>query len=126
VKNRAMRTTTNISRGQKLNAENTQLETFYGKLPKDALLSTQDIVQMEAIRGIRSGQVLRLSDVRPAAMINKGDNVILTVGSGLLSISVTMTALENGKMDQQISLLNPESGETVRALVTGPGQASGL
>jgi flagella basal body P-ring formation protein FlgA len=126
VKNRAMRTTTNISRGQKLNAENTQLETFYGKLPKDALLSTQDIVQMEAIRGIRSGQVLRLSDVRPAAMINKGDNVILTVGSGLLSISVTMTALENGKMDQQIALLNPESGETVRALVTGPGQASGL
>ena len=59
-------------------------------------------------------------------MINKGDNVILTVGSGLLSISVTMTALENGKMDQQIALLNPESGETVRALVTGPGQASGL
>lgn len=126
VKNRAMRTTTNISRGQKLTAENTQLETFYGKLPKDALLSRQDIVQMEAIRGIRSGQVLRLSDVRPAAMINKGDNVILTVGSGLLSISVTMTALENGKMDQQIALLNPESGETVRALVTGPGQASGL
>lgn len=119
-------TTANLSRGQKLTADNTQLQAFYGNLPKDALLSSQDIVQMEAIRGIRSGQVLRLSDVRPAALINKGDNVTLTVGSGLLSISVTMTALESGKIDQQIALLNPESGETVRALVTGPGLARGL
>jgi len=126
IKNRAIMTTANLSRGQKLTADNTQLQAFYGNLPKDALLSSQDIVQMEAIRGIRSGQVLRLSDVRPAALINKGDNVTLTVGSGLLSISVTMTALESGKIDQQIALLNPESGETVRALVTGPGLARGL
>jgi flagella basal body P-ring formation protein FlgA len=126
IKNRAIMSTANLSRGQKLTADNTQLQAFYGNLPKDALLSSQDIVQMEAIRGIRSGQVLRLSDVRPAALINKGDNVTLTVGSGLLTISVTMTALESGKIDQQIALLNPESGETVRGLVTGPGQARGL
>jgi flagella basal body P-ring formation protein FlgA len=126
VKNRVIMTTANLSRGQKLTADNTQLQAFYGNLPKDALLSSQDIVQMEAIRAIRSGQLLRLSDLRPAALINKGDNVTLTVGSGWLSISVTMTALESGKIDQQIALLNPESGETVRGLVTGPGQARGL
>lgn len=126
VKNRVIMTTANLSRGQKLTADNTQLRAFYGNLPKDALLSSQDIVQMEAIRAIRSGQLLRLSDLRPAALINKGDNVTLTVGSGWLSISVTMTALESGKIDQQIALLNPESGETVRGLVTGPGQARGL
>jgi len=48
------------------------------------------------------------------------------VGSGLLNISTTMIALENGKLDQQISLLNPESNETVRAVVSGPGEARGL
>lgn len=70
--------------------------------------------------------MLRLSDLKPAAMINKGDSVTLTVEAGLLSVSVAMIALESGKIDQQISLLNPESNETVRALVIGPGQARGL
>ena len=126
VKNMVIMTTSNLSRGQKLSADNTVLKEYYGNLPEDALLNRKDIVQMEAIRSIRTNQLLRLSDLRPAAMINKGDNVMLSVGSGLLTISVTMTAMESGKMDQQITLLNPESAETVRALVTGPGQARGL
>jgi flagella basal body P-ring formation protein FlgA len=126
VKNMVIMTTSNLSRGQKLSADNTVLKEYYGNLPEDALLSRKDIVQMEAIRSIRTNQLLRLSDLRPAAMINKGDNVMLSVGSGLLTISVTMTAMESGKMDQQITLLNPESAEKVRALVTGPGQARGL
>jgi len=37
-----------------------------------------------------------------------------------------MVALENGNLDQQIILLNAESNEKVRALVTGPGRARGL
>ena len=126
VKNMVIMTTSNLSRGQKLSADNTVLKEYYGNLPEDALRSKNDIVQMEAIRSIRTDQLLRLSDLRPAAMINKGDNVMLSVGTGLLTISVTMTATESGKMDQQITLLNPESAETVRALVTGPGQARGL
>jgi flagella basal body P-ring formation protein FlgA len=35
-----------------------------------------------------------------------------------------MVALENGKLDQQVTLLNPESNQEVRALVTGIGRAS--
>lgn len=126
VKHMVMTTTSKLSRGQKLSAANTQLKEFYGRLPDDALLLISDIVQMETIRPIRAGQMLRLSDLKPAAMINKGDSVTLTVEAGLLSVSVAMIALESGKIDQQISLLNPESNETVRALVIGPGQARGL
>jgi len=37
-----------------------------------------------------------------------------------------MIALEDGKLDQQISLLNPESNGRVRAVVSGPGEARGL
>jgi flagella basal body P-ring formation protein FlgA len=81
---------------------------------------------MEAIHTVRAGQLLRSSDVRLMSMINKGDTVVLNVGSGLLNISTTMIALENGKLDQQINLLNPESNETVRAVVSGPGEARGL
>jgi flagella basal body P-ring formation protein FlgA len=85
-----------------------------------------DIKQMEAIRTIRTGQLLRASDLRAAALVKKGDSVKLTVGAGLLNITVTLVALESGKQGEQITMLNPESNEQVRGIVTGPGQASGL
>ncbi len=126
IKHRVVTSTAALSHGQKLSPQNTEIRDYYGKLPKDALLSMADINQMEAIRTIRVGQLLRASDVKPATLIKKGDSVKLVVGGGLLKITVSMVALENGKRDQQINLLNPESGEKVRAVVTGPGQARGF
>ncbi|MDG1783659.1 MAG: flagellar basal body P-ring formation chaperone FlgA [Porticoccaceae bacterium] len=115
-----------ISRGHKINAGNTAVTAFFGKLPKDALTSLDDIQQMETIRVIRAGQPIRSSDLKPSLMIKKGDTVYLSVGTGPLVITSTMVALENGNLDQQIILLNTESNEKVRALVTGPGRARGL
>ena len=103
VKQLVMTAKTIVTRGQRLSPENTELKAYYGKLPSDALLEAADLKQMEAIH-----------------------TVVLNVGSGLLNISTTMIALENGKLDQQINLLNPESNETVRAVVSGPGEARGL
>jgi flagella basal body P-ring formation protein FlgA len=126
IKHRVVTSTAALSHGQRLSPQNTEIRDYYGKLPKDTLLSMADISQMEAIRTIRVGQLLRASDLKPATLIKKGDNVKLVVGGGLLKITVTMVALDNGKLDQQINLLNPESGEQVRAIVTGAGQARGL
>jgi flagella basal body P-ring formation protein FlgA len=102
------------------------MRTYYGKLPKDALLSMAEITQMEAIRTIRAGQLLRASDLKAADLIKKGDSVKLVVGNDMLKITVNVIALEGGRRDQQINLLNPESGERVRGVVSGPGQAKGL
>lgn len=126
IKHRVVTSTAALSHGQRLSPQNTEIRDYYGKLPKDTLLSMADISQMEAIRTIRVGQLLRASDLKPATLIKKGDNVKLVVGGGLLKITVTMVALDNGKLDQQINLLNPESGEQVRAIITGAGQARGL
>ena len=81
---------------------------------------------MEALRTLRSGQLIRASDLRAAAMIKKGESVTLTIGTGSLRISTPMVALENGKLNQQITLLNPDSNKKVRAIVSGPGQAKGI
>ena len=126
VKHMVMTAKRIVTRGQKLSSQNTELKAFYGKLPAGALLEAADLNQMEAMRTIRAGQLLRSSDVRLMSMINKGDTVVLNVGAGPLNISTTMIALENGKLDQQIKLLNTESNETVRAVVSGPGEARGL
>jgi len=59
-------------------------------------------------------------------MFNQGDSVLLTIARDNLSITVEMVALEDGRIDQQVKLLNPESQKTVSAIVTGPGSARGL
>jgi flagella basal body P-ring formation protein FlgA len=115
-----------IARGQKLNASNVEVKPFYGILPSDTLYAVSDIKDMESIRTIRPNLPLRASDLRPSLMVKKGDSIILSSGSGLLSITTTMIALENGKLDQQINLLNPESNEKIRALITGSGMAKSL
>ena len=115
-----------IARGQKLNASNVEVKPFYGILPSDTLYAVSDIKDMESIRTIRPNLPLRASDLRPSLMVKKGDSIILSSGSGLLSITTTMIALENGKLDQQINLLNPESNEKIRALITGSGRARSL
>ena len=124
IRNFILTSTKPISRGQRLSASNAKITAFYGNLPSDVLYSLDDGRQMEAIRTIRLGQPLRASDLRPSLMIKKGDTVILSVQSGILTITSTMVAMENGKLDQQVTLLNPESNEEVRALVTGIGRAS--
>ena len=126
IKHRVVTSTATLTHGQKLSPENTEIRDYYGKLPRDVLQSMADIKQMEAIRTIRTGQLLRASDLRAAALVKKGDSVKLTVGAGLLNITVTLVALESGKQGEQITMLNSESNEQVRGIVTGPGQASGL
>jgi flagella basal body P-ring formation protein FlgA len=115
-----------ILRGQLISESNSKVSAFYGELTEDVLKSNQESQWMEAIRTIRSGQPIRASDLKPALMIKEGDSVILSVVSGALTITSNMLALEDGKLNQQIDLLNPESNEKVRARVTGQGRADSL
>ena len=96
------------------------------KIITEGKILSIDIKDMESIRTIRPNLPLRTSDLRPSLMVKKGDSIVLSSGSGLLSITTTMIALENGKLDQQITLLNPESNEKIRALITGSGRARSL
>jgi flagella basal body P-ring formation protein FlgA len=115
-----------IFRGQLINTSNTEVIPFYGNLPEDALKNSQEGRWMEAIRTIRGGQPIRASDLKPALMVKEGDTVLLSVVSGALTITSSMVALEDGKLDQQIDLINLESNEKVRAMVTGKGRAESL
>jgi flagella basal body P-ring formation protein FlgA len=81
---------------------------------------------MHTIRNLRAGAVLRLSDLTPSNVINKGDDVQLSISNGALEVTLTMTALNNARLEQRVILMNPESGEKIQAVATGPGRAQGL
>ena len=115
-----------IARGQAVTRTNVAIQEYYGKPPQDSLRDYSSAKQMQAIRNLPAGSLLRLSDLTPRDMIRKGDNVQLTVRAGALEITVTMLALENARRDQRVLLLNPESGDEVQGIATAPGQARGL
>ena len=125
-RHRALIAQTTLARGQVLTPGNAQIVEYFGKLPSDAIISDSGLDQLEVTRTIQAGSLLRMSDVKAAALIKKGDTVTLSVGSGALLITVSMQALEGGKLGEQIRLLNPESSETVDAVVSGTRRARGL
>lgn len=125
-KHQLLITVSGIARGQAVTRVNVALQDYYGKPPQDSLRDYISAEQMQAIRNLAAGRLLRLSDLTPVDIIRKGDNVQLTVRAGALEITVTMLALENARRDQRVLLLNPESGDEVQAIATALGRARGL
>jgi len=125
-KHQLLITVSGIARGQAVTRVNVALQDYYGKPPQDSLRDYSSAEQMQAIRNLAAGSLLRLSDLTPVDIIRKGDNVQLTVRAGALEITVTMLALENARRDQRVLLLNPESGDEVQAIATALGRARGL
>jgi len=119
-------TQSGIPRGQAITRSNIALQDYYGKLPNDSLQNYRSAEQMQAIRNLAAGSLLRLSDLTPIDIIRKGDNVQLSVRAGALEITVTMLALENARLEQRVLLLNTESGEEIQGIATAVGQARGL
>jgi len=90
------------------------------------LRSLEEIAGLEATRTIRSGQRIVASDLVAADLVRKDETVRLIITRGALEISVETIALENGKIDQQVLLKNPESGKTIKGIVSGRNEARGL
>ncbi|MDG1474609.1 MAG: flagellar basal body P-ring formation chaperone FlgA [Porticoccaceae bacterium] len=118
--------TATIQRGQIVSSANVKVQPFYGKVPNDALIQPPNNIIMQARRTIRAGQIIRASDLQEGTLVTKGDSILLVISKGALEISTPMVAKENGKIGQQITLINPESGEQVKGVIIGPGKASGL
>ncbi len=120
--------TTNLQAGQVLQPEHLKLEKLDAeKISKSHYLDLTGLEGQELVRAIRAGEALRVTDLRQATLVRRGDLVGMTVGSpASFQISVKAEALQDGKLGEQIRLRNTESGRTLSAIVTGKGQARGV
>lgn len=92
-------------------------------VPPDALASAEGIQFYETNRHVRSGEPLRTSDLRPAALVKRGQIVTLTVVRGGLQLVVKVEALHEARLGERINLRNPESQRVFSGIVTGRGEA---
>lgn len=118
----------NLQAGQVLQRDSLKLERLDAeKVSKGHYLEIGGLEGQELVRAVRAGEPIRLSDVRPALVVKRGDLVLMTVGSPqTFEISVKAEALQDGKLGEQIKLRNNESGRVLSAIVTGRGTARGM
>ena len=96
------------------------------KTSSKTITNKKEIRLSQATRTLRDGDVLRVSDIKPAILVKKGDNILLTIKKGPLQVVVAVEALANGKINDVIPMKNPESGGKLRGRITGTGRATGL
>ena len=84
------------------------------------------VLGLAASRTLRKGDKIKPSDLVVANLVKKNKKVRLKIQRGIVHITLEAVALENGKMGEQVDLMNPESGRTIQGIVTGRNEARGL
>jgi len=117
----------NLLPGQLLLPEALKLEPMDAeKISRAHLLDAKGLEGHELVRAVRAGEPIRTSDIRPAIMVRKGELVQLVVGKPeTFRVIVTLEAMQDGKLGDQIKLRNSESGRTLSGVVTGKGAVRG-
>jgi flagella basal body P-ring formation protein FlgA len=95
------------------------------KDPRAEYVRTLDgAVGMVAKRALLPGDLLNLSWVEGRDLIRRGDTVRLVAQSARINVSILARALQTGKLGDHIRVRNLESNRALKALVTGPGEAT--
>lgn len=96
------------------------------QVPQSAVQQRDAAVGLQATRTIRAGEVILTTDLTAADLVRKGESVTLSITQGALTITVSVIALSDGKLGEQVNLQNPESGRVIQGIVTGRYAARGL
>lgn len=114
-----------LSKGQKLTLSHlSQKRVDVAKLRGGYFTQKNNVASMQAIKKIRTGEIIKPNMVKSADAIAKGDKVILHVEKPFLNVNVNAIALESGAIGDQIRVKNTESRKIVHGIVQKKGLVS--
>jgi flagella basal body P-ring formation protein FlgA len=87
----------------------------------NAIGAHKDAVGMVTRRALRTGQVLRQSDLTKQELVARNDNVTITYEVPGIVLTMGGKALEAGAQGDAISVMNMQSRRQIQAIVAGPG-----
>ncbi|GLX89058.1 flagella basal body P-ring formation protein FlgA [Pseudomonas fragi] len=79
-------------------------------------------VGQKLLRPMVTDQVLTLTHLEQAAVVRKGDQVVINARSGTLTVRMPGEALSDGGLSEQVRVKNLNSKRVIKARITGPGQ----
>ncbi|MEE8270334.1 MAG: flagellar basal body P-ring formation chaperone FlgA [Alphaproteobacteria bacterium] len=97
------------------------LEVSADRLSPDTALEPDELIGMSPRRAVAANSPVRLHDLRPPILIDRGDGVTMVLRSGALTISARGRALDRGGRGDLIRVVNVDSNRTIEAEITGPG-----
>jgi flagella basal body P-ring formation protein FlgA len=95
------------------------------KLPSDRvsqniITSQTGLVGMSPRYPVRTGEPLRISDMQPPVVVQKGTLVDMSYVTGTLTLHARGRALQSGAIGETVDVLNPRSNRTVQGIIQGP------
>jgi flagella basal body P-ring formation protein FlgA len=118
----AVRSSRAIARGEELEADTLEVmdvelkDILLGRLPTMA-----DVVGTQARRDIRKGEVLTGAVVIVPPLVKSGDEVRVSVSTGVIEVTGVGRASGSGHVGDLIRVLMPSSRRGLNARITGPG-----
>jgi flagella basal body P-ring formation protein FlgA len=111
-----------INPGQVLSKEDVTLVAEQsGQLNKDLLTNLDDAVGKKSVRSIQPGQPVTSQMIEDPPVVKKGNRVVIQAQSDVIKVSAQGKVMEDGRMGEQVRVVNIGSGKEVFATVKGPG-----
>lgn len=108
-----------IRRGETVNITNLQLVSKTLKNETSVFTRLDQAAGKEALRQVRSGQILSPVYIVSPALVEKGNQVVIIAEQDGFQASTKGIALQNGGEGEQIEVQNSSSQKVIRATVTG-------
>ncbi len=110
-----------INRGQIIHSEDIQIqEVDFFHLDRIGLTEAAMVVNQQARRFIRQGEMIYLRDLKPCPLVRQGDVVTVWSEVGGMKIKTAGKAMEGGTYGETIVVRNESSRQTFQAVVAGP------
>lgn len=90
------------------------------RVSQNIVTSLEHILGMSPRRPARAGEPVRIADMQPPIVVEKGAQVDVTLVSGSLTLTARGRALESGAVGDVVNVLNTRSNRTIQGIVEGP------
>lgn len=114
-----------IGRGQQLTRDMLQQSmVVINRRRRSGFKDPDNMLGMEAKRSINAGSSITPAMLARPEAVKRGDRVVISVSSDAFSIETRGEAVKSGRVGEQISVINENSGRRVRGRITEPGHVT--
>lgn len=96
----------------------------YRQIRKGTLIQLDSAIGMRAKRSIAANSLLTVQQLQPPYLVFKGNRVKIVSQVGSIEVRSIGTALENGTLNQQITVKNNASEKEIKGIVIAPNTVS--
>ena len=113
-----------LNRGEVIKANDLATERRPKAELTSELINAEQATGLAAKRPLRSGSVLRPSDLMKPEVVQRNEPVTITYEMPGIVLTARGKALDAGSVGELVAVLNIQSNRTVHATITGPGRVS--